>query len=127
MTASEHGSSPALRAQEKQGKRYYEFDEARKHKMISQSVWARAIWVDDAGDLDIAVLHWMGGAYKVVGRYCHQESDAIERAKAHVEHCSKFGYCPTTQDDNEAYLAELYQPRGLSAAEPSSNGEGVTS
>lgn len=79
---------------------YYTFEQAHKHKRHHQNVWAKAIWVDDAGELELAVIHWMGGGYKVVGRY---RADAAQEAKEHTDRCSASGYCPTTQADNEGF------------------------
>lgn len=83
---------------------FYDFDEARKHKTLCHSVWSRVIWVDDAGDDKLAVLHWMGGTYKVVGRYT---ADNAADAKAQSERCSAYGYCPSEPGDNDAYLAQI--------------------
>jgi hypothetical protein len=83
---------------------YFTFDEANKHKRHWQGVWAKVIWVDDAGENELAVIHWMGGGYKVVGRY---RSDASELAKQHAERCSANGYCPTTPADSEGFRQHL--------------------
>ena len=83
---------------------WYDYDEARKHKTAWRGVWASVIWVDDAGENELAVIHWMGGTHKVVGRY---KADAREAAIAHAERCSKSGYCPSAPGDNAEYLAEL--------------------
>ena len=83
---------------------YYTYDEANKHKRLWQSVWAKVIWVDDAGSDDLAVIHWMGGGYKVVGRY---NSDDAEQAKQHAARCSAYGYCPTTAADSDDCRAHL--------------------
>jgi hypothetical protein len=85
---------------------YYTYDEARRHKYAWSGVWASAIWVDDAGDQKLAVIHWMGGGYKVVGRY---SADEVEQAKGHAERCSKSGYCPTTPDDSGGFSKHLEQ------------------
>jgi len=71
---------------------FYSYDGADKHKRLWSGVWSKAIWVDDAGANDIAVIHWMGGAYKVVGRYQSSEN-GIEQAKKHAASCSAAGYC----------------------------------
>lgn len=86
---------------------FYDYDEANKHKKLWVRVWAAAIWVDDAGENDIAVIHWMGGAYKVVGRYNSHDADGIENAKQHVDRCSDAGYCRSTPADSEAYRAHI--------------------
>ena len=83
---------------------YYTYDEAQKHKRLWQGVWAKVIWVDDAEQFDLAVIHWMGGGYKVVGRYT---SEDMALAKDHAERCSKFGYCPTTSEDSVRFRAHL--------------------
>ena len=83
---------------------YYSFDEANKHKRLWQGVWAKVIWVDDAGANVLAVIHWMGGGYKVVGRYLRDESD---RAVQHAEKCSASGYCPTKVSDNRGFIEAL--------------------
>ena len=84
---------------------YYTYDQARKHKRHHQGVWAQAIWVDDAGEMELAVIHWMGGGYKVVGRY---KSDQGPEARDHVERCSASGYCPTTPADKDGFLKVAY-------------------
>ena len=83
---------------------YYTYDEALRHKRHWQGVWAKVIWVDDAGEDELAVIHWMGGGYKVVGRY---RSNAADEARQHAEKCSKSGYCPTTQEDSVGFNAHL--------------------
>lgn len=83
---------------------YYSFDKANKHKRLWQGVWAKVIWVDDAGANVLAVIHWMGGGYKVVGRYLRDED---KRAIAHAEKCSASGYCQTTPDDNAGFIQAL--------------------
>jgi hypothetical protein len=52
----------------------------------------------------LAVIHWMGGGYKVVGRYLRDED---KRAVAHAERCSADGYCPTNADDGDGYRKAL--------------------
>lgn len=83
---------------------FYDYDEAQKHKRLWSGPWSKVIWVDDAGDKTLAVIHWMGGTYKVVGRYTSWE---IEAARAQAEGCSKKGYCPSAPGDNDAYLTQL--------------------
>ena len=83
---------------------YYTYDEANKHKKLWSDVWAKAIWVDDAGLDEIAVIHWMGGGYKVVGRY--RDGDA-DKAKQHADRCSKSGYCPTTPADSGGFRTHI--------------------
>ncbi len=83
---------------------YYTYDEAKKHKRLWQGVWSKVIWVDDAEQYDLAVIHWMGGGYKVVGRY---RSEDEELARQHAEQCSEYGYCPTTPADSDGYRAHL--------------------
>ncbi len=83
---------------------YYSFDMANKHKRLWNGVWAKAIWVDDAGANVIAVIHWMGGGYKVVGRYLRDED---QRAIRHAEQCSAQGYCPTDPEDGDGYRKAL--------------------
>lgn len=85
---------------------YYTYDEAQKHKALWSSVWAKVIWVDDADPHDLAVIHWMGGGYKVVGRYTSGEED-MELARQHGARCSSSGYCPTTPEDSVRYVDHL--------------------
>lgn len=87
---------------------YYSYEAANKHKRLWNGVWAKVIWVDDAGANVLAVIHWMGGGYKVVGRYLRDE-DA--RAIKHAEGCSASGYCPTTTDDGDGYRQVLAAER----------------
>ena len=86
---------------------YYTYDEANKHKRLWNGVWSKVIWVDATDGIDLAVIHWMGGGYKVVGRYRSQERDGIEHAKAHAERCSQSGYCPTTPADSDGFRAHI--------------------
>lgn len=83
---------------------YYSFDAANKHKRLWQGVWAKVIWVEDAGANVLAVIHWMGGGYKVVGRY---QSDEADLAVSQAEMCSRSGYCPTTTEDSGGFSAAL--------------------
>lgn len=83
---------------------YYSFDHANRHKRLWNGVWAKVIWVDDAGASVLAVIHWMGGGYKVVGRYLRDED---QRAIKHAEQCSAQGYCPTNSDDGDGYRKAL--------------------
>lgn len=85
---------------------YYTYDEANKHKRLWSGVWAKVIWVDDAEQYDLAVIHWMGGGYKVVGRYTSDEEN-MELATQHAERCSQSGYCPTTPADSVRYRDHL--------------------
>lgn len=109
MTAAQPGCSPAPSVR-REAKQWYDYHDARKHKSLWRGVWASVIWVDDAGSDDLAVIHWMGGTHKVVGRYSSEDTGGIDRAKAHAERCSAAGYCPSEPGDNESYLAELNQP-----------------
>lgn len=83
---------------------YYSYDAANKHKRLWQNAWAKVIWVDDAGANVLAVIHWMGGGYKVVGRYLRDEA---ARAVQHAEKCSASGYCPTNAADNGGFIEAL--------------------
>lgn len=60
------------------------FEDATTHKRVWSGPWSKAIWVEDAGGLDLAVIHWMGGAYKVVGRYRSASDNGIELARQHA-------------------------------------------
>lgn len=90
---------------------YYSYDEAKKHKRLWNGVWSKVIWVDDAGANVLAVIHWMGGGYKVVGRYLRDEDT---RAIRHAEQCSANGYCPTDADDGDGYRKALADERNKS-------------
>lgn len=83
-------------------KQFYSYDGARKHKSVSTGPFSRVIWVEDAGHEKLAVLHWMGGGYKVVGRY---KADGIDAARAHGVRCQSC-YCPSLPGDNEQFLRD---------------------
>lgn len=65
-----------------------------------------------AEEYELAVIHWMGGGYKVVGRY---RADAAWEAREHADRCSANGYCPTSQTDNDGFLKALDDERSPAA------------
>jgi hypothetical protein len=97
LTLPRLARNPAMLA-----KKYFSFDGARKHKAVFCGPFSRVIWVEDAGEYELAVLHWMGGGYKVIERY---KSDQIAEAKAHGERCQSC-YCQSEPGDNEAFLLD---------------------
>ena len=96
MTASEHGSSPALRAQAKS--------------------------ILDGREVTIEVSGIELVALKKLSLVSHALASKLSGFRAREEQ-----KCLATVLDDVIRRIELNQPRGLSAAEESSNSEGVTS
>lgn len=116
LTPSEHGSSPALRAQELWTKVADDFPEINPSNYDHDDVCALNNWGMEAVDA-IRSLH----------KATQDIRDFLKAADA-----GWLGEMPAGFNRSAFVIAlrvaasqELDQPRGLSAAEPSSNGEGV--